>query len=362
MHAISNHTYVIGTRGVGLLLTALLLFVQQRPLDWWSLWVALLLGTFMLLMFVQPVMRAAVRQPWILGADVAIAAMVIVITDPWNSPFFVYACAVLALPAIVSGWRGGLLAGLLCSGLVFMLVALLGVSFGSTLAHIWWRWALVAIGPALVGATMPHMLHRMRSSADALTKVPLSDESVLRELSQRALTDSSAPGRWWADMARTPVQDADIAVSTRVESLRVALYTPIEDTLTLTEWAHQYATRFEQHALIATRVVLLGRPIPHDELFTPLIRRVLIEALLNVAQHAHADTVVIMIRYDKRSLTLLVHDDGAGLPVTGIARAGLHSLQALMYRTSEFGCRLEVFNHSPAGVAVRLIIPLEYVA
>ena len=358
MHAFSNHTYVIVSRGVGLVITALLLFVQQRPLDWWSLWVVLLLGTVVLMMLVQPIMRAAVRQPWILGVDVAIAAMVIVITDPWNSPFLVYACAVLALPAVVSGWRGGLLAGLLCSGLVFMLVLLLHVSFASTLSHLWLRWVLVAAGPALVGAFMPHVLQRVRLSVDAFSTPTVMHESTLHPPSVRASDLVSGATRWWPELQRTTDHATEVAVSTRVEALRVALYTPMVASVTVAECVHHYAERFEQHALIATRVVVLGRPIPHDELFMPLIRRVVIEALLNVAQHAHADMVVIMVRYDKQSITVLVHDDGAGLPVTGIARAGLHSLQALMYRTSELGGRLEVFNHTPAGVAVRLVIPV----
>ncbi|MFN5341013.1 MAG: sensor histidine kinase [Roseiflexaceae bacterium] len=358
MHAFSNHTYVIVSRGVGLIITALLMLVQQRPVDWWSLWVALLFGTFVLMMLVQPVMRAAVRQPWILGVDVAIAAMVIVITDPWNSPFLVYACAVLALPAVVSGWRGGLLAGLLCSGLVFMLVLLLNVPFASTLSHMWLRWLLVAAGPAMVGAFMPHVLQRIRLSVDALSSPAVLHEPTMRQPPVRPTDTESVSARWWSESARPTGQTTEVAVSTRVEALRVALYTPMAASVTVTECVHQYAERFEQQALIATRVVVLGRPIAHDELFTPLIRRVVIEALLNVAQHAHADMVVIMVRYDKRSITLLVHDDGAGLPATGIARVGLHSLQALMYRTSELGGRLEVFNHTPAGVAVRLIIPV----
>ena len=155
-----------------------------------------------------------------------------------------------------------------------------------------------------------------------------------------------------------PTTDSDVAVSTRVETLRVVLYEPIDESGGLLDSVNLYAQRFEQHALVATRVVVLGRPHAHEELFTPVIRRVLIESLLNVAQHANADSVVIMVRYDKNALTMLINDDGKGLPTTGIQRAGLHSLQSLMYRASELGGRLEVFNHSPAGVAVRLLVPL----
>lgn len=357
MHTFSNHAFVISTRIIGLSLTALLLFIQQRPIDWWSVWVALMMGTIMLMMMVQPVMRIAVRQPWILGVDVAIAAMVVVATEPWNSPFFVYACAVLALPAVVSGWRGGLLAGLLCAGVVFILVPILDVSFGTELPHIWLRWCVVAVGPALVGASMPHVLSRIRAAGYAKTVIPPSTD-VPSPFAPLRSWDAAGIGGWWAERMSRQSVDSDVAVSTRVETLRVVLYEPIDDASMLLDVVNSYAERFEQHALVATRVVVLGRPSPHDELCTPVIRRVLIESLLNVAQHANADSVVIMLRYDKNTLTMLINDDGKGLPDTGIQRAGLHSLQSLMYRASELGGRLEVFNHSPAGVAVRLMVPL----
>lgn len=358
MHAFSNHTYVVATRWIGLALTALLLFVQQRPLDWWSLWLVLLLATVVLMMTVQPVMRLAVRQPWILGVDVTLAALAIVSTDPWNSPFFLYACAVLALPALVSGWRGGVLAGLLCSGLIFLLTHLLDVSFGTTLTHIWLRWGLVAVGPALVGAALPQLLPLMRNSWHTYV-TNTSTASVSSHLLTTRWRESVDAGIEWFSTRTNRTLDGGVVVAERVEPLRMALYAPYQSDRSLPEMVELHAAIFEQQTLIATRVVVLGRPQTHDVTYTPLIRRVLIEALLNVMQHANANAVVIMLRYDKHTVTMLIHDDGVGLPVTGIHRAGLHSLHALMYRVSELGGRLEVFNHTPAGVAVRMIMPLQ---
>lgn len=357
MHAFSNHTYVVGARWLGLMLTALLLFIQQRPVDWWSLWFVVVFVTFMLTMSVQPAMRMAVRHAWILGVDIALAAVLIVSTDPWNSPFFLYACAVLALPAVIGGWRGGLLAGLLCSGVTFVLVPLLDVSFGTELPHVWLRWGVVAIAPALVGGLLPTVLVAIRGAVQSTTTLDPTHELPARMRTIRERDSSTTHARWWQPRtART--SDSMVAVGERVETLRVVLNVPVTPSDTVLSLLTVYAERFEQHALIATRVVLLGRPQPVDTLYIPLIRRVVVESLLNVAQHAQADAVVIMIRYDQRTMTVLIHDDGSGLPVTGIHRPGIHSLQALMYRTNELGGRLEVFNHTPAGVAVRLILPL----
>ena len=144
----------------------------------------------------------------------------------------------------------------------------------------------------------------------------------------------------------------------RTEALRVALNQPLPITDDVSEILPELINRFERHTLIATRFAVLGRPQALPDIYLPLLRRIAIESLLNISQHTNANEVVVMLRYDPRAVTVLIHDDGQGLPVTGIQRAGLHSLQALMYRTSEIGGRLEVFNHTPAGVAVRVGLPL----
>jgi hypothetical protein len=90
---LSNHAVIIFSRWAGLLCTAALLFWQQRAVDMWGVWLALVLLTTALTITVQPVVRGAVRQPWLMGFDVFLAAVVVVGSDPWNSPFLCYACA-----------------------------------------------------------------------------------------------------------------------------------------------------------------------------------------------------------------------------------------------------------------------------
>lgn len=302
-------------------------------------------------------MRGAVRQPWLMGVDVFFAAAVVVGSDPWNSPFLCYACAVLVLPALVSGWRGGAMAGLLCSALILALMYSLDVSFVSNLPHMWLRWVAIAIGPATVGVLIPAIIPRMR------VVLPKFNPPALSTLipTAPALLDA-----WWSPMTRTAprwltrksAQPTPSDIADRTEALRIALHEPLTTNDDIAVIIPELVNRFERYTLIATRVAVLGRPQELPELYVPLLRRIVIESLLNIAQHTNANEVVVMLRYDSRALTVLIHDDGQGLPATGIHRAGLHSLQALMYRTSEIGGRLEVFNHSPAGVAVRLGLPL----
>jgi len=354
---LSNHAFIIMSRWVALACTAALLFWQQRAVELWGVWLILVLLTAALTIAVQPLVRGAVRQPWLMGVDVFLAAAVVVGSDPWNSPFLCYACAVLVLPALVSGWRGGAMAGLLCSALILALMYSLDVSFVSNLPHMWLRWVVIVTGPATIGVVIPAILPRMQVALPRLTSPVWSTLLPLAP----SLLDG-----WWSPFERiTPpwrIRKSSQRIATniaeRTEALRVALYQPLADSDDISVIIPELVNRFERHTLIATRVAVLGRPQDLPELYVPLLRRIVIEALLNIAQHTHANEVVVMLRYDARALTVLVHDDGQGLPVTGIHRAGLHSLQALMYRTSELGGRLEVFNHNPAGVAVRVGLPL----
>ncbi|MEV1200370.1 sensor histidine kinase, partial [Microbispora rosea] len=49
------------------------------------------------------------------------------------------------------------------------------------------------------------------------------------------------------------------------------------------------------------------------------------EAISNVVRHAHATRAAVTVRLDKDRLTLLVEDDGVGLPARG-RRSGLRNL------------------------------------
>jgi two-component system NarL family sensor kinase len=161
-----------------------------------------------------------------------------------------------------------------------------------------------------------------------------------------------------------PARSAPVAptsVASRIEELRIALYAPMVIEHDAVQLASELADNFERHAMIATRVVVLGRPVPVTTFPLTLLRRIMIESLLNVEQHAQANSVTVMLRYDQRTLTCVIQDDGVGLPETGIQRAGMHSLQALMYQASEHDGRLEVFNNQSNGVSVRLFMPLHAV-
>jgi hypothetical protein len=352
--SLSNHTVVIAVRWLSLVVTALLLFWQQRTLsDWIAFTVVVTLNISMSLVM-QTVARWAVRHTAILAVDVLVAAVVIAWSSLWGSPFLPYALAVLVLPALISGWRGGLLAGLLLSSLLATLqVTVVGQPILDP-AATWVQWLVAYLLPGAVGALLPALLQLIRdANAPRYTRTMPLVLPPLTNLSERFR--DALPMRRRSGVATT---SGGVSLATRTEAVRVALYQPLPSEQVYAEQVAVLVDRFEQQTAIATRVVFLGRPQPIQSLHVPLLRRVLIESLLNVEQHAQATSVSVLTRYDQRTVTVVVQDDGVGLPISGIQRAGLHSMHALMYRTSELGGRLEVFNNASSGVAVRLVLPL----
>jgi glucose-6-phosphate-specific signal transduction histidine kinase len=302
----------------------------------------------------QTVARWAVRHTAILAVDVLIAAIVIAWSSLWGSPFLPYAVAVLVLPALISGWRGGFLAGVLLSGLLATLhVTVVGAPVFDPAATRG-QWLVVYLLPSVVGACLPSLFHLLRRAyAPRYTRAMPLVLPPLTNVSERFR--DALPMRRRGGVMTT---SGGVSLATRTEAVRVSLYQSLPSELVYAEQVAVLVDRFEQQTMIATRVVFLGRPQPIQPLHLPLLRRVIIESLLNVEQHAQAASVSVLTRYDQRTVTVVVQDDGVGLPTSGIQRAGLHSMHALMYRTSELGGRLEVFNNASSGVAVRLVLPL----
>lgn len=355
--ALSNHSIIIIARWLGLALTAGLLIWQQRLVDMWVVWLILVGVTTCLSLVIQPVMRMAVRQPLLLGLDALLGSMVVVWSDPWNSPFIPFVLSCLVLPAVVSGWRGGVMTGLLFSGITASLILANGGVFVVEFPHMWARWLVIGIVPAMAGLLFPWLINKLRTTSYP-TQVRQFTDSILRNSRD---TFRQSQDRWLRDMPMRTTHTTSTTVASRIEELRIALYAPMVIEHDAVQVASELADNFERHAMIATRVVVLGRPVPVTTFPLTLLRRIIIESLLNIEQHAQANSVTLMLRYDQRTLTCVIQDDGIGLPETGIQRAGMHSLQALMYQASEHDGRLEVFDNQSNGVSVRLFMPLHAV-
>ncbi len=76
--------------------------------------------------------------------------------------------------------------------------------------------------------------------------------------------------------------------------------------------------------------------------------RILQEALTNVARHAAAATVTVVLRQDEKGASLQIRDDGRGLPAGELGNPRSYGLIGMQERAAEFGGHVD-FQPAPGG-------------
>ncbi|UHQ18803.1 histidine kinase [Lysobacter sp. KIS68-7] len=109
---------------------------------------------------------------------------------------------------------------------------------------------------------------------------------------------------------------------------------------------------------MVVRVSVTGRaremhPIVRDEIY-----RIGYEAIRNAASHSHGRTIEVELAY-ARDLTLVVRDDGSGIPSAEVAqgKAGHFGMQGMRERAERIGARLFVARGPTGGTEVRVLVP-----
>ncbi len=121
---------------------------------------------------------------------------------------------------------------------------------------------------------------------------------------------------------------------------------------------HQLAEHFRERSdvTLCLEVANSEDMLPYGKQMTLL--KLAEEALKNVQQHAHAQTVWLSFHHASQHITLMVQDDGVGLMDGTHERPGVHSLRLLYYRLAEMDGRLEVSEPAQGGLLVCGILPL----
>jgi len=119
----------------------------------------------------------------------------------------------------------------------------------------------------------------------------------------------------------------------------------------------EHARYFGNISGLAIRVTEIA-PIPDLDQATALILfRAAQEALTNVARHARAATVDIVLRADAASITMDITDDGIGISDDAFAKAGSLGLLGIRERIDAYEGSLVVRKNVPAGTTVSVRIP-----
>jgi two-component system, NarL family, sensor histidine kinase UhpB len=89
--------------------------------------------------------------------------------------------------------------------------------------------------------------------------------------------------------------------------------------------------------------------------------RIFQEALTNIARHANAKRVEVVLRFERGQLLLEIADDGVGVPEVG-PRGTTLGLLGMRERAWRFGGECTVKRRSPHGTIVTVSVPLRFPA
>jgi signal transduction histidine kinase len=120
---------------------------------------------------------------------------------------------------------------------------------------------------------------------------------------------------------------------------------------------NEVAAQFGERLAIAVRCSL-----PEDEPVYPrrhgvALLRALEEALSNIAAHAQAGQVDVILDDGEDALMLTVKDDGVGLAPEHAASSGKHGLRALRERLRQLGGTLTLSTGEINGTTLTAILP-----
>jgi two-component system sensor histidine kinase UhpB len=303
-----------------------------------------------------------------------------------NAAVLVVATAALVLtPATVSFPLGVEEAVVLVIGLTAMVIAnaaLLRVSFGPLARLVRDMRTIDLLRPGQriqvsggvevrqVIRTFNEMLERLEHERQASAHRVLSAQEAERQRIGRELHDeigqrltgillhlqgtvANAPAGVRAEL----VEAQELARSTLDEVGRLAwqLRPGILDDLGLERALEALAATLEERApvCVAARVEM-GHAIPDPEAELA-VYRIAQESLTNVARHAGASRVELVLRGDDRKLSLRIVDDGRGMPDEAVEGSGIRGMRE---RAVALGADLAVDSSAEGGVAVQLSVPL----
>lgn len=103
----------------------------------------------------------------------------------------------------------------------------------------------------------------------------------------------------------------------------------------------------------------LGEALPS---LTPALElacfRLIQEALNNVAKHAHAQQVRVVLRAEEQGLSISISDNGVGFEPSSIEASDRLGLRQMRERIAALGGHLSLLSHSGEGTVIRAWVPV----
>jgi len=368
------HTLFFNYRWIAWFIAALALTLPGHPVAALPRDVGVLLLTGVINIIATALAEGYVRlarvRPLLLALDLVVGATILWLSGSTLLPFFAYSLCGLMLPALIYGWRGGLLGGVIFLGLDMiglltlhtpLVTAAVGVRFviALTFATCWvvvghWtnqpvvgrrRLRAAGVGASYLLGAIPDPTRPRRSTSRTLQGLRN------RELSTRHQEDLGAT----QSLVVTSSGDPRFTHYHRTPEAP-----PTDEPLSLATTLDRMGALFAEQIGIEVRVGISGTPLPLSAIQQTLLLRTVQEALLNVQRHAQAQHVAVQLKYTSDTVTLTIQDDGIGLLDGTYERSGMHALRRLRYRLAEFDGQLTVFEGESGGVTVRAMLPRGY--
>lgn len=169
-------------------------------------------------------------------------------------------------------------------------------------------------------------------------------------------TGQNPPGlQAWVGAALSNIDGAIVTVRTLIAALR-----PFEIELGLEAAVEYELSQFRRTSGIAIHLSFDAavREIDLNDQQILTIYRVLQECLSNVARHARATRVDVVVRALPSAVTMVVSDNGVGLERASRAKRRGYGLHAVRERLAALGGKLTLKGVSAHGTSVSVAIPL----
>ena len=159
------------------------------------------------------------------------------------------------------------------------------------------------------------------------------------------------------DRLQAAVGLVDLSIAT-VQRVTSALRPPVLEHLGLMSAIRWEAAVFRRRTGIRCRVTSTNVEVVNRTAAT-IVYRILLEALTNVARHAHAGTVWITVKQRPGRITMEVRDNGKGISDEALKNPATMGLLGMRERALAAGGEVRITRRPAGGTSVQVSLPLD---
>lgn len=156
------------------------------------------------------------------------------------------------------------------------------------------------------------------------------------------------------------IKEKSLGLVAEVRTICQGLRPSILDTLGLVSAINWLAANVREETGLAVDVELTGRVYQLGQEESLVVFRVVQEALSNVVKHAGASSVRVILRFDERTLTVEIVDDGQGFElvdnISVFAVGGRLGLLGMSDRAQTIGAALSIDSAPDRGTCVSIAV------